>query len=184
MQPSLISCRPALNLIVICNHSWLFSFWVYFYFRQLEHNWNHTIPWGLCTSALQSTSLIAVRINWVSLFVYMQDYTFLYDSGVCAVFGPGTRIPQAAVEIIDNIEKNLENIRQAMWNDLTISSLKPQSAGSPRHCDSISFKRGSGKKRLRDFLSMCYPQNITCGSLLYRICLTKSEHGMFTCKNY
>ena len=45
----------------------------------------------------------------------MQDYEFLYHSGVCAIFGPGTRIPQAAVEVIDNIEKSLENIRQAMW---------------------------------------------------------------------
>lgn len=45
----------------------------------------------------------------------MQDYEFLYQSGVCAIFGPGTRIPQAAVEVIDNIEKSLENIRQAMW---------------------------------------------------------------------
>lgn len=47
-------------------------------------------------------------------YVCTQDYEFLYQSGVCAVFGPGTRIPQAAVEVIDNIEKNLENIRQAM----------------------------------------------------------------------
>ncbi|XP_008396689.1 methylmalonyl-CoA mutase, mitochondrial [Poecilia reticulata] len=43
-----------------------------------------------------------------------QDYEFLYQSGVCAIFGPGTRIPQAAVEVIDNIEKSLEKIRQAM----------------------------------------------------------------------
>lgn len=43
-----------------------------------------------------------------------QDYEFLYHSGVCAIFGPGTRIPQAAVEVIDSIEKSLENIRQAM----------------------------------------------------------------------
>ncbi|XP_061785407.1 methylmalonyl-CoA mutase, mitochondrial [Nerophis lumbriciformis] len=43
-----------------------------------------------------------------------QDYDFLYQSGVCAIFGPGTRIPQAAVEVIDNIEKSLEKIRQAM----------------------------------------------------------------------
>ncbi|XP_047429894.1 methylmalonyl-CoA mutase, mitochondrial [Mugil cephalus] len=43
-----------------------------------------------------------------------QDYEFLYQSGVCAIFGPGTRIPRAAVEVIDNIEKSLENIRQAM----------------------------------------------------------------------
>ncbi|TKS75905.1 Methylmalonyl-CoA mutase, mitochondrial [Collichthys lucidus] len=43
-----------------------------------------------------------------------QDYEFLYQSGVCAIFGPGTRIPQAAVDVVDNIEKSLENIRQAM----------------------------------------------------------------------
>ncbi|MCJ8743719.1 hypothetical protein PDJAM_G00097410 [Pangasius djambal] len=43
-----------------------------------------------------------------------QDYEFLYESGVCCIFGPGTRIPQAAVEVIDNIEKSLEKNRQAM----------------------------------------------------------------------
>uniref|UniRef100_A0AAQ4PTP1 Methylmalonyl-CoA mutase, mitochondrial n=1 Tax=Gasterosteus aculeatus aculeatus TaxID=481459 RepID=A0AAQ4PTP1_GASAC len=43
-----------------------------------------------------------------------QDYEFLYQSGVSAIFGPGTRIPQAAVEVIESIEKSLENIRQAM----------------------------------------------------------------------
>ncbi|KAK3516618.1 hypothetical protein QTP70_022041 [Hemibagrus guttatus] len=43
-----------------------------------------------------------------------QDYEFLYESGVCCIFGPGTRIPQAAVEVIDSIEKNLEKNRQAM----------------------------------------------------------------------
>uniref|UniRef100_A0A3B4E6Q4 Methylmalonyl-CoA mutase, mitochondrial n=1 Tax=Pygocentrus nattereri TaxID=42514 RepID=A0A3B4E6Q4_PYGNA len=43
-----------------------------------------------------------------------QDYEFLYQSGVCCIFGPGTRIPQAAVEVIDNIEKSLEKNRQAM----------------------------------------------------------------------
>ncbi len=50
-----------------------------------------------------------------STSVCTQDYEFLYQSGVCAIFGPGTRIPQAAMEVIDNIEKSLENIRQAMW---------------------------------------------------------------------
>ncbi|KAK2864050.1 hypothetical protein Q7C36_003204 [Tachysurus vachellii] len=43
-----------------------------------------------------------------------QDYEFLYSSGVCCIFGPGTRIPQAAVEVIDSIEKSLEKNRQAM----------------------------------------------------------------------
>lgn len=43
-----------------------------------------------------------------------QDYEFLYDSGVSCIFGPGTRIPQAAVEVVDNIEKSLEKNRHAM----------------------------------------------------------------------
>uniref|UniRef100_A0A8B9RHJ9 Methylmalonyl-CoA mutase, mitochondrial n=1 Tax=Astyanax mexicanus TaxID=7994 RepID=A0A8B9RHJ9_ASTMX len=43
-----------------------------------------------------------------------QDYEFLYQSGVCCIFGPGARIPQAAVEVVDNIEKSLEKNRQAM----------------------------------------------------------------------
>ena len=29
------------------------------------------------------------------------DYKFLFDLGVSKVFGPGTNIPQAAIEIID-----------------------------------------------------------------------------------
>ena len=37
-----------------------------------------------------------------------QDYDFLYAEGVAAVFGPGTRIPQAAVEVIEKIEQKLE----------------------------------------------------------------------------
>ncbi|RXN23267.1 methylmalonyl- mitochondrial [Labeo rohita] len=43
-----------------------------------------------------------------------QDYKFLYESGVSCIFGPGTRIPQAAVEVLNNIEKSLEKNRQAM----------------------------------------------------------------------
>jgi methylmalonyl-CoA mutase len=29
------------------------------------------------------------------------DYDFLYESGVVGVFGPGTRIPDAAIEILE-----------------------------------------------------------------------------------
>lgn len=38
-----------------------------------------------------------------------QDYQFLYDAGVAAVYGPGTNIPIAAVELVGLIEKNLES---------------------------------------------------------------------------
>ena len=37
-----------------------------------------------------------------------QDYEFLFDSGCAAVYGPGTRIPNAALELIDKIAENLE----------------------------------------------------------------------------
>lgn len=33
-----------------------------------------------------------------------QDYDFLYESGVAAVFGPGTRIPDAAAQVLDILE--------------------------------------------------------------------------------
>ncbi|CAF1219189.1 unnamed protein product [Rotaria sp. Silwood1] len=34
-----------------------------------------------------------------------QDYQQLYDQGVKLIFGPGTRIPEAAIQILDHIEK-------------------------------------------------------------------------------
>ncbi|CAH2245813.1 methylmalonyl- mutase, mitochondrial, partial [Pelobates cultripes] len=36
------------------------------------------------------------------------DYEFLFNAGVSSIFGPGTRIPNAAVQVIDDIERNLE----------------------------------------------------------------------------
>jgi methylmalonyl-CoA mutase len=35
-----------------------------------------------------------------------QDYAFLFDNGVSAVFGPGTKIPEAALEILDIMIQN------------------------------------------------------------------------------
>ncbi|XP_072498507.1 methylmalonyl-CoA mutase, mitochondrial [Notamacropus eugenii] len=43
-----------------------------------------------------------------------QDYEFLYKVGVANVFGPGTRIPKAAVQVLDDIEKSLEKKQQSM----------------------------------------------------------------------
>jgi len=34
-----------------------------------------------------------------------QDYDFLYGAGVSAIFGPGTRLPSAAMELLDKLEK-------------------------------------------------------------------------------
>jgi len=36
-----------------------------------------------------------------------QDYQFLYDQGVSAIFGPGTRIPEAANQVLDAIDKKI-----------------------------------------------------------------------------
>jgi len=41
-----------------------------------------------------------------------QDYQFLYDAGVAAVFGPGTRIPDAATTVLKAIEEQLESNQQ------------------------------------------------------------------------
>jgi len=41
-----------------------------------------------------------------------QDYAFLYDAGVKAIFGPGTRITTAAADVVKAIQKaQAENIR-------------------------------------------------------------------------
>lgn len=37
-----------------------------------------------------------------------QDYEGLYQVGVKSVFGPGTKIPIAALKILDDIESNLK----------------------------------------------------------------------------
>jgi len=34
-----------------------------------------------------------------------QDYDFLYDAGVAAIFGPGTNIPQAAARVLEVLGK-------------------------------------------------------------------------------
>ncbi|XP_015264376.1 PREDICTED: methylmalonyl-CoA mutase, mitochondrial [Gekko japonicus] len=43
-----------------------------------------------------------------------QDYDFLYDAGVSNIFGPGTRIPKAAVQVLDDIEKGLDQRQQSL----------------------------------------------------------------------
>ena len=37
------------------------------------------------------------------------DYEFLYKSGCSSIFGPGTKIPEAAVKVVDDIEKATAN---------------------------------------------------------------------------
>ncbi|MDE6263935.1 MAG: hypothetical protein K2M11_02205, partial [Paramuribaculum sp.] len=34
-----------------------------------------------------------------------QDYDFLYKAGVAAIFGPGTRIPESAIKMLELLEE-------------------------------------------------------------------------------
>ncbi|XP_037699276.1 methylmalonyl-CoA mutase, mitochondrial isoform X2 [Choloepus didactylus] len=43
-----------------------------------------------------------------------QDYEYLFEVGVVNIFGPGTRIPNAAIQVIDDIEKCLEKKQQSI----------------------------------------------------------------------
>ena len=38
----------------------------------------------------------------------VQDHEFLHEQGVSAVFGPGTRIPAAAMQIIKDLDAMLD----------------------------------------------------------------------------
>jgi len=40
-----------------------------------------------------------------------QDYDFLFKAGVASVFGPGTRLPVAAVEVCDKIDAKIKEMR-------------------------------------------------------------------------
>jgi len=37
------------------------------------------------------------------------DYDFLYNNGASAIFGPGTKIPVAALDVINLIHKNIDD---------------------------------------------------------------------------
>ncbi|XP_078255599.1 methylmalonyl-CoA mutase, mitochondrial [Rhinoraja longicauda] len=43
-----------------------------------------------------------------------QDYDALFEAGVSSIFGPGTRIPVAAVQVLGNIESNLVKRQQSL----------------------------------------------------------------------
>ncbi|XP_078694031.1 methylmalonyl-CoA mutase, mitochondrial-like [Branchiostoma floridae x Branchiostoma belcheri] len=43
-----------------------------------------------------------------------QDYDYLYAAGITSIFGPGTRIPIAAMEVLDNIETSLKKKQHAL----------------------------------------------------------------------
>jgi methylmalonyl-CoA mutase len=42
-----------------------------------------------------------------------QDYEFLYKAGASAIFGPGTKLPIAALEVINLIAGHVDTSRRA-----------------------------------------------------------------------
>ena len=42
-----------------------------------------------------------------------QDYEFLYKNGACAIFGPGTKLPVAALEVLNLVSGHLERQKRA-----------------------------------------------------------------------
>ena len=53
----------------------------------------------------------------------IQDYNFLYDAGVAAIFGPGTAIPQAASQTLTKATEHLQRM-----HNYRLARLKAQSA--------------------------------------------------------
>jgi methylmalonyl-CoA mutase len=53
------------------------------------------------------------RVVIVGGVIPHQDYQFLYDAGVDCIFGPGTKIPVAAQEVVQAITKNLRRARNS-----------------------------------------------------------------------
>lgn len=41
-----------------------------------------------------------------------EDYQALYDAGVTAVFGPGTKIPDAAMQVLKAIDERLTQVEE------------------------------------------------------------------------
>ncbi|XP_054166292.1 methylmalonyl-CoA mutase, mitochondrial-like [Oppia nitens] len=68
----------------------------------------------LLANALKSHGRPDIKIV-VGGVIPPQDYTFLYEMGAAAIFGPGTRIPVAALHVLDIIHKDL-NERQSHKN--------------------------------------------------------------------
>jgi len=73
---------------------------------------------GVSSLAAGHTTLVPQLINELKLrgagnivvvvggVVPPQDYQFLYDQGVAAIFGPGTRIPEAAALVLKKVKQN------------------------------------------------------------------------------
>ena len=57
---------------------------------------------------LNETLLYCLNTRFV-----VQDYEFLYKSGASAIFGPGTKLPIAALNVINLIAGHVDGAKQA-----------------------------------------------------------------------
>ena len=69
----------------------------------MSHVWLPTIPYG--TSPMCSDIIVVC-----GGVIPPQDYEMLYKAGVAAIFGPGTVLPKAAMDVVDLIERNLPSM--------------------------------------------------------------------------
>jgi methylmalonyl-CoA mutase len=86
--------------------------------RQAIDNDVHVI--GMSSQAAGHKTLVPALINELKRLgitdkivivggvIPQQDYQFLYDAGVSAIFGPGTKIPDAARLVVEKIQDNIK----------------------------------------------------------------------------
>ena len=68
-----------------------------------------------CEKGCLRPQFVCKRPRWLALatlqvaggVIPAQDYAMLHESGVAAIFGPGTRIPAAARAIINDLDARL-----------------------------------------------------------------------------
>ncbi|CAG8577715.1 688_t:CDS:10 [Paraglomus brasilianum] len=87
--------------------------------RQAIDNDVHVI--GMSSQAAGHKTLVPALINELKRLgiddkivvvggvIPRQDYQFLYDAGVSAIFGPGTKIPDAARLVVEKIQENIKD---------------------------------------------------------------------------
>lgn len=61
-----------------------------------------------CVNQLPACHITPVYDGELMKYMLLQDYQFLYDQGVGAIFGPGTRLPISASETLKAIYKKIE----------------------------------------------------------------------------
>ena len=69
----------------------------------MEQEIEYSVPYmeGIDTISIESNFDLLPFLGLVEVLRFVNDYTFLYESGCAGIFGPGTKIPGAAIEILE-----------------------------------------------------------------------------------